>query len=467
MNYKILLGILLAVVFYFWVMAASYLGLQVPAFGFWTEVMVDFFILIVLFSAVSFFRAMTSKKYFEGNEVYQITSAFIASMIVFAAGFGVMRLQAYDIGIMDTVGFALYISIRTFAVTGTALLFASYFLNIFQGLMGAKSKLNIPLSYQIKVTMGLAAALVAIGLIYHWIFEFTVSRYGTTLIFSLLSGVPIIASVILMRKPPGGLKLDRKDHPELFKDLKEVADSIGVSEPKDAFVTPTTEIAVAGIIRKRLILGIATLDKLKRSELKSILAHELGHLYGGDTVIGYIIANISLSLGLIVRFVPSQLIAIVFYLISFVFSFITLAYSRQVEYRADLVSAKLFGGKKFSESLTNYVTYSMFFEKNSPGLIQTLAKEGKVFKNIYEFLGKNFDSEKEKTIRKEMEVRKTSFWSTHPGTMSRAKKVENVKGLTALKDTGKASDYFKDFEKLQGDATVALSYMYHVQQKKK
>ena len=162
---------------------------------------------------------------------------------------------------------------------------------------------------------------------------------------------------------------------------------------------------------------------------------------------------------------PSSLFSIIFYLISFLFSLITLTYSRQVEYRADIVAARLFGGRIFSQALANYVAYSMFFEKNAFNLVQEVAGEGKSFKNIYEFLGKNFDTKAENAIRKSMEVEKTSFWNTHPGTVERIRKIEKVSGLHTLKETEIASNYFRDFTKLQEDATAIISYIHHLQQK--
>lgn len=462
MNYKILLGILLSIVFSFWRIIISFV-VDMP-FGedFWLSILIDLFVLITIFSAVSLVRTIALKKRFEGREIYQVTGSFLLFLFIVRIGFFAWSIlgSGVDLGVVDTVGVLLYASIRNLSIFGIEVLIASYFLNIFQAIYGMKSKLDIPFSQQIKVTLGLIVSIAAIGFLYEGMFRFNISQYGTTLFFSIVGGAPLIASVFLLRKPPTGFKLKKENHEEFFKDVKEIANKIGVDEPYEILVTPTTEIAVTGIVKKRLVLGIATLNKLTKGELKSIVGHEFGHFYGEDTIIGYIIANIRLGLELIVRFIPTYLFAIIFSIISYVFGLITLSYSRQVEYRADMVSARIFGGKNFSNALLNYVTYATLFDQNSLQLVQEVSKQGKVFKNVYQFIASNTTEKMEIETKRSISSRKTSLLSTHPGTGDRIKKVEKLSNLHQPQDSEQASNYFKDFNKLQEEATYLLTAYY-------
>lgn len=461
MNFKILLGAVLSIVFYFWQLVLSLIIGPIGPFNFWIDIIINLSAMIVIFSIVSLIRTIAFKKQFEGWEIYQITGSFLVVLLLLQIGFSIwnMMFLTIEIGPIDMVGVLLYTLVISLAVYGGELLVASYFFNIFQIISGVKGKLDIPLSQQIKVTLGLILAVVVIGFVYEGMFNYTVDNYGTTILFLLIGGLPLVISVYLLRKPPVGIKLKEEDSPKFFKDVKEISDKVGVSIPHGILISPTTEIAVTGLAKKRLVLGIATLNKLNKGELKSIIAHEMGHFYGGDTVVGYLIANLRLSFELVRAFVPSAVLSFLFAIISYVFTLITLAYSRQVEYRADIVASRIFGGKGFSSALVNYAAYANYFEEISWPSVHKLAGQNKMFKNIYDEAEKSY-GKKENQMKKHIVSQKTSFLSTHPTIGDRIKKVEKMGANKTTNGKEPASEYFKDFSKMQEDATKLLTAYY-------
>lgn len=457
MNLKILLGFVLSIIF---IISRYTISFEiVPEYEFWNQILLDLISVIIIFTLTSLVKTVLFRKRFAQWEIYQITGSFILLSILADIGFFTFKIS--DLIVSDITGFlgvSIYLIVNRIAIYGIELLVASYFLNLFQSIFGIKSEIDVPILRQLQVTLGLIVSLAAIGLFYEGLFRFAVDRYVYDIIngFFIIGGIPLALSIYLLRRPPNGIKLKREDCPELFKDVKEIADKIGVPEPSEILITPTTEIAVTGIFKKKLIIGIATLNKLRRDELKSILAHEFGHFYGGDTLAGHLIANLRLSLELLVSFTRGTVVGLGAFVISFIFNVITLTYSRQVEYRADIVSARIFGGKMFSQALVNYATHATVFEEFSSMLIREMAKNDKMFKNIYEFIGKNVTEKKEEEAKKRIISTKTSLLSTHPAIIDRVKKIKDISnGHT--KDNRLASSYFKNLDALQKDATKVLT----------
>lgn len=82
------------------------------------------------------------------------------------------------------------------------------------------------------------------------------------------------------------IELSRDDEPQLFAFLDRLIEETGAPAPKKVFVTPEVnaavfyDISVLGLfwpVRKNLLIGLGLVNALNLSELKAVLAHELGH----------------------------------------------------------------------------------------------------------------------------------------------------------------------------------------------
>lgn len=89
--------------------------------------------------------------------------------------------------------------------------------------------------------------------------------------------------------PPEGLRVTRKEAPELFALIDEVQQNIGaprfheviIDSDFNAGVVQTPRLGIFGWFRNYLIIGLPLLKTLTPEQFKAVLAHEYGHLAGG------------------------------------------------------------------------------------------------------------------------------------------------------------------------------------------
>ncbi|MGY3200283.1 M48 family metallopeptidase [Streptomyces sp. TE5632] len=112
---------------------------------------------------------------------------------------------------------------------------------------------------------------------------------------SALLAIPLVRSLFMLRTPKAeeapGLPVTEADEPVLWRIVRELADRIGTRAPSRILLTPDVNAAVAEDVRllgllpgpRRLYLGVPLLQGLTEAQLRSVLAHELGHYSNADT----------------------------------------------------------------------------------------------------------------------------------------------------------------------------------------
>ncbi|MCZ9338236.1 M48 family metallopeptidase, partial [Streptomyces sp. TRM76130] len=88
-----------------------------------------------------------------------------------------------------------------------------------------------------------------------------------------------------------GLPVTEADEPALWRTVRELADQVGTRAPSRIALTPDVNAAVSEDARllgllpgpRRLYLGVPLLQGLTEAQLRSVLAHELGHYSNADT----------------------------------------------------------------------------------------------------------------------------------------------------------------------------------------
>ena len=95
------------------------------------------------------------------------------------------------------------------------------------------------------------------------------------------------------RFEPPGPEISVNKQPALFAELRRVANATGEAMPVHVYVVNEVNAFVAerggvmGIGSRRVMgLGLPLLRTLTVSELRAVIAHEMGHFYGGDTKLG-------------------------------------------------------------------------------------------------------------------------------------------------------------------------------------
>lgn len=209
----------------------------------------------------------------------------------------------------------------------------------------------------------LAFAIVA-GLLYVPYAEVTyLHRINARLtIFAVVGALAILWGILprIDRFEPPGPALSAGNHPRLFQALEEVSRSTDQDMPRDVYLVPDMNAWVAqrgGIMgfggRRVMGLGLPLLQTLTVRQLRAVIAHEFGHYHGGDTALGPWIyktrAAIGRTLEGLSRHTPLLMKPFEWY--GKAFLRITHAISRQQEFAADALSARVTGTEAAIDAL--------------------------------------------------------------------------------------------------------------------
>ena len=146
----------------------------------------------------------------------------------------------------------------------------------------------------VLLAVGVLAAVIGINVL--------LFQAGRIQIYLLIFAFAVVVSlgrglVAALRKPedpPDEVEVPAAEEPELHAEIARLAAAAGTRPPDRIVVVPEVNAYVRefgpmfGLVPGTRTLGIGTplLDVLDVSELRSVLAHELGHLAGGDTRLG-------------------------------------------------------------------------------------------------------------------------------------------------------------------------------------
>jgi len=94
--------------------------------------------------------------------------------------------------------------------------------------------------------------------------------------------------------PPPGAPLTEEQAPQLWSLVRELAVAVGTRPPDEIRLDATVNAGIwedAGLVglrpgRRYLYLGAPLLECVTVSQLRAVLAHELGHYAGGHTLFG-------------------------------------------------------------------------------------------------------------------------------------------------------------------------------------
>jgi len=323
------------------------------------------------------------------------------------------------------------------------------------------------ISFTTKAKIATSLLLSAASIIF---FYYILYIYAGFWIFIITGVLPILITHFFIRKPDGFLVTEYK-HPKLFKIINETAKEVNIKPPSEVVLVPNSMIAVTGLFKKRMLIGIASLNAITIDEFKSIIAHELGHFYGNDTFFGYFIARIRVALSKTLEALNTgnnhyTLFSFLFYIyiniFNIIFSLTTMTYSRQAEYRADKIAANIAGSNIFSEGLLKYSSYSIFFETIAYKMIATLAQRQTPTNNIYETCNKVYQKEDPIKIKQKILEQKTKLFGSHP---SMSQRIDNIKDIPKKDSINKktARTLFSDineFErKMSGQISIKLACM--------
>ncbi|WP_236240249.1 M48 family metalloprotease [Streptomyces sp. CC228A] len=114
-------------------------------------------------------------------------------------------------------------------------------------------------------------------------------------VVSAVLAVPIVRGMFMLRTPKGepapGVLVSEQQEPRLWRTVRELADEVGTRAPDEIRLTADMNASVSEDARllgllggtRRLYLGLPLVAGLTEAQLRSVLAHEMGHYANSDT----------------------------------------------------------------------------------------------------------------------------------------------------------------------------------------
>jgi len=284
-------------------------------------------------------------------------------------------------------------------------------------------------------------------------------------ILSLIGGCMILWSVMPRwdRFIAPGPRLTEKDQPELFKQLQSIAQSTDQAMPAEVYALPEMNAWVAnrggimGLGSRRIMgIGIPLMQVLSAQQLRGVLAHEFGHYHGGDTKLG---PWLYVTRSAIVRTVEnlassgSSILYLPFAMYLKLFLRLTQKVSRQQEFTADALAAKIVGPQPIGDALKVVHSQALAFEgywqsEYSPALERgyrpPMAQgfreyaQAPMVKTIIE-----------ETLKQAMEESKSDIYDSHPALKERLAAINQVNGPRSTAIDPPAIDWIRDVDGLE------------------
>ena len=292
---------------------------------------------------------------------------------------------------------------------------------------------------------------IAFGLLYLIYLEVVVvGRINVRLtIFAFIGAIVILWSILprVDKFTAPGPRLTKKKFPALFNEIERTAKLTQQEMPRDVYLVPDVNAFVAerggfmGFGRRRVMgIGLPLFHLMTISELNSVLAHEFGHYYGGDTALGPWIYKTREA---IVRTTinvaqTSKLLYIPFDAYAKMFLRITNAVSRQQEFSADRLAAKITGSNATISGLQTVHKYgyafSVFFQQEYAPVIEA-GYQPPMLEGFQTFLSSPKITEAvNKNYEQQLTEGVTNPYDSHPSLKERIAALENIPATATIND---------------------------------
>ncbi|MFC5180376.1 M48 family metallopeptidase [Actinomadura harenae] len=232
---------------------------------------------------------------------------------------------------------------------------------------------------------------------------------------------------------PDGIRVTEADQPRLWAEVRELADEVRAPVPGMILIIPEANAAVHqrvrmfGLVRGRvtLAIGAALLSTLDRAELRAVLAHEFGHVSGGDMRLGPLVYRSQHRLERTVAALRASEKKLDTHLARVIGVYlrlclrVTLAVSRAQERAADLSAARVAGPEATASALTATVEMTRLYGEFMGRFVLPLWKAGRYPTDLYgglrAFAADPARQEEIEKFREELLTEPTGRWDSHPG----------------------------------------------------
>ncbi|MGK5742676.1 M48 family metallopeptidase [Micromonospora sp. URMC 103] len=271
------------------------------------------------------------------------------------------------------------------------------------------------------------AAVVALGA---WLIDVSNAVVAGKLLIPLLVALGAVLvglwrAVRTKNEPMPGLILGEREAPELWAAVRDLARAVGTRAPDEIRLVPEVNAAVSeqsrllGLIggRRILYVGMPLLQALRVDQLRSVLAHELGHYSGRHTRLGGVAYRGRLAIGQTIERISSRNpVGWVFRGYARLYLLVDNAASRRQELAADRSSVLLAGHEAATSALRTLpplaAAWAFYMRRYvEPGWSAGLAPDD-LFGGFAQLL--NARRDEIAGLRENAPDEEQSRWDTHP-----------------------------------------------------
>ncbi|MBW5448592.1 M48 family metalloprotease [Cohnella sp. CFH 77786] len=279
----------------------------------------------------------------------------------------------------------------------------------------------------------------------------------------------IIRSLWFKIEPPDGLEIAEAEYPRLFGLIHEVNRKLNgpkihhvlIDDDYNAAIMQWPKFGWFGFHRNYLLIGLPMLLALSETELKAVIAHEIGHLAGEDGRMGAFVYRTRESMArLMTRLEEERRGWATFLFAAFYRRYIpyflayTFVWQRQQEYMADRKSAQVVGCKAAAAALLNGAVKGRYLqEKFWTPLFSDDSLSPEVPDNVFASMRKALmtppDPEEAAAWKREALEEETGLLDTHPSRKDRIRSLGVEAGqLEAAYEPGVSESRGNEPEKL-------------------
>jgi Zn-dependent protease with chaperone function len=332
-------------------------------------------------------------------------------------------------------------------------------------------------------------ALVALGLLvgFYTLAFGIVAAIAVLLLWSIRSGhfrvsqvslalaaLAILRGVLFLDRgrreaPPISTELQPEAEPQLWAEVRAVAGAVRAPRPDTVYLVHDVNAFVyqdsrlLGLRPGRMVLGIGTglLAILRVDELRAVLAHELGHLGGGDTRFGPVVYRAQESIQRTIAQLRDGLLAKPFVAYFRLFMRLTMSVSRRQELAADVNAVRLGGRDAAAHALESVAVASGAFDFLVEEYAVPLWHVGRWPADLYgglrRLLAEPARAEQVKAFRAALLTAPGERWDSHPALGERLRFIASLPGGPGASDQRPARALLRDPEATEARMAEQLS----------
>lgn len=245
--------------------------------------------------------------------------------------------------------------------------------------------------------------------------------------------------------PPEGVPVDQMRAPELWAEVRRLADAAGTRPPDEIRIVPEVNAAVSedsrllGLIggRRHLYIGMPLLVTLTVSQFRAVIGHELGHYSNAHTRLGAIAFRGRLAIGGALQHLGDSLLGLPFRGYGRLYLLVDNAASRAQEREADLIAVRVAGTHAAASALAELpvidAAWSFYFQRFVAPAAEAGFLPRDMFRGFHDMAAARRDELAE--LRTTLPAEETSVWDTHPPIAERVARVRALPPVALHEDT--------------------------------